>query len=325
MSIQDRTHEFHSFVSLVSRRIKRPASTRPYTDDPRGKKVGPRSEFGRQAAEVGRSLGDVGGKLERLGQLAHKTALFDDRPVEVAELTYIIKSDLSLLNTRISALSTLTRDTTQPQTVNAKEHAKQVVLLLQARLSKATLEFKELLEVRTRNIQAGRERREEFIGGVAAPIQRANSPLYPTQQGTTTTQASLSRRNIPAATLNPSLSLEPDLNNPYSAASSQQQLLLQEQDTSSAFISARTEAIDTIERTIHELGGIFSQLAEMVAVQGEQIQRIDEDVEVAGGYVEGAQGELMKFMSRAAGARGRYVKMFGVLMVFFLLWVMVSG
>ena len=66
MSIQDRTAEFHSVVTLVSRRVKRPASTKPYTDNPNGKR--PRSEFAKQAAEVGRSIADTMGKLERLAQ-----------------------------------------------------------------------------------------------------------------------------------------------------------------------------------------------------------------------------------------------------------------
>ena len=41
--------------------------------------------------------------------VAKRKTLFDDRPVEIAELTYIIKQDLSSLNSQISALQSLSR------------------------------------------------------------------------------------------------------------------------------------------------------------------------------------------------------------------------
>ncbi len=41
--------------------------------------------------------------------VAKRKTLFDDRPVEIAELTYIIKQDLSSLNSQISSLQTLSR------------------------------------------------------------------------------------------------------------------------------------------------------------------------------------------------------------------------
>lgn len=44
------------------------------------------------------------------------------------------------------------------------------------------------------------------------------------------------------------------------------------------FIAQRSNAIETIESTIAELGTIFTQLAGMVAEQRETVQRIDADV-----------------------------------------------
>ena len=50
----------------------------------------------------------------------------------------------------------------------------------------------------------------------------------------------------------------------------QQQLMLAEQDR---YIEHRSTAIESIESTIAELGGIFQQLATMVAEQRESVQR----------------------------------------------------
>jgi syntaxin 5 len=108
-------------------------------------------------------------------------------------------------------------------------------------------------------------------------------------------------------------------------ASSQQLLLMEEGAQSNSYIQQRGEAIETIERTINELGGIFTQLAQMVSEQGEQIQRIDADTEDVVENVQGAQRELLKYWNRVSGNRWLVAKMFGVLMIFFLLWVLIAG
>lgn len=65
--------------------------------------------------------------------------------------------------------------------------------------------------------------------------------------------------------------------------------------------------------------------AEMVSQQGEQIQRIDADTEDVLENVQGAQRELLKYWNRVSGNRWLVAKMFGVLMIFFLLWVLIAG
>ena len=92
---------------------------------------------------------------------------------------------------------------------------------------------------------------------------------------------------------------------------------MEEAQPQNSYINMRGEAIDTIERTINELGSVFGQLAAMVSEQGEQIQRIDANTEDVVDNVEGAQRELMKYWSRVSGNRWLVAKMFGVLMVSF--------
>jgi syntaxin 5 len=56
----------------------------------------------------------------------------------------------------------------------------------------------------------------------------------------------------------------------------QQQMQVQSQQQDQ-YLGQRATAIESIESTIQELGQIFSQLATMVAQQGETVQRIDAD------------------------------------------------
>jgi syntaxin 5 len=114
------------------------------------------------------------------------------------------------------------------------------------------------------------------------------------------------------------LSLEPSGSSALTRGGPQsdaQLLLMEEAQPQNAYIQERGRAIESIESTIQELGGIFSQLAQMVSEQGEQIQRIDANTEDVVDNVEGAQRELMKYWSRVQGNRWLVAKMFGVLMI----------
>ena len=232
--------------------------------------------------------------------VAKRRTLFDDRPVEINELTFVIKQDLSALNQQIGGLSALSK---QGGSDNQEgEHNKNVVYMLQGKLTDVSVNFKGVLEERTKNIQASRSRTENFISTVsqhAQPsLQKSASPLYGTPN-----------RASPAPGSD-TLSLQP--------MGDQQMMMMEEAQPSNTYIQQRGEAIEAIEKTISELGGIFGQLAQMVSEQSEMIQRIDANTEDVVDNVEGAQRELLKYWSRVSSNRWLIAKMFGVLMIFFL-------
>ncbi|CAG7555087.1 unnamed protein product [Fusarium equiseti] len=317
-SIQDRTSEFKAVLAQAQRKQssskvssqRRSLLTDAQKDAANGHPSGPpkRSDFARKAAEIGRGISATMGKLEKLAQLAKRRTLFDDRPVEINELTFVIKQDLSSLNQQIGALQTITKQQ-HPKADQEGEHNKNVVYLLQGKLTDVSVNFKDVLEARTKNIQASRSRTENFISSVsqhAQPsIQQSASPLYGTPA-----------RNSPAPGQD-TLSLNP--------VGDQQLLMMEEAQPSNTYIQQRGEAIEAIEKTIGELGSIFGQLATMVSEQSEMIQRIDANTEDVVDNVEGAQRELLKYWNRVSSNRWLIAKMFGVLMIFFLLWVLVSG
>ncbi|KAL1644149.1 Integral membrane protein SED5 [Diplodia intermedia] len=342
-SIQDRTPEFRSILQQAQRRVQNnkasaqrqsllSQSEKQAAQSPQRQ----RSEFARKAAEIGRGISGAMAKLERLAQLARRKTLFDDRPVEIAELTYVIKQDLAQLNTSIKQLQQLSAaQHPQNQKDQEGEHNKNVLLLLQGRVADVGLSFKEVLEVRTKNIQASKSRTENFVSTVSQNAQqgldpgRTDSPLYQTPSRGRSPKPGFQNTNAAQQDL---LTLEPNgsgssalMGGRGGAASDQQLLLMEEAQPANTYINQRGEAIEAIERTISELGGIFGQLAQMVSEQSEMIQRIDANTEDVVDNVQGAQRELMKYWNRVSGNRWLVAKMFGVLMIFFLLWVLVAG
>ncbi|CCX09656.1 putative ER-golgi SNARE complex subunit [Pyronema domesticum] len=321
MSIQDRTAEFHTLTSAVKKRLRTPGQQQRLLSEPSNAVTKhSRGEFARRAATIGKSITDTMGKLERLAQLAKRKALFDDKPVEIAELTYVIKQDLGAINSQISSLQTFVRSGQQGVSSSsaAQEHSKNVVVMLQGKLADVSVGFKDVLETRTKNIQASRARTEQFVSGVrpVTPVPNAlasHSPLYHTPSGTPGPQGGNGGGDL-------LLSIDP----PQQSA---QQLMLMEEGAGGqgSYIQARGQAIEAIETTINELGGIFGQLAQMVSEQKEMIQRIDHETEDVVANIEGGQRELLKYFASVSNNRWLMAKMFGVLMIFFLLWVLVSG
>ncbi|KAK9442325.1 Integral membrane protein sed5 [Metarhizium brunneum] len=315
-SIQDRTSEFKSVLAQAQKRQnanKVGSQRRSLLTDAQkaaadGSAQPKRSDFARKAAEIGRGISATMGKLEKLAQLAKRRTMFDDRPVEINELTFVIKQDLSALNQQIGGLQSLSKQQ-HPKADQEGEHNKNVVYLLQGKLTDVSANFKDVLEERTKNIQASRSRTENFISSVsqhAQPsIQKSASPLYGTPN-----------RSSPAPASD-TLSLNP--------IGDQQLLMMEEAQPTNVYIQQRGEAIEAIESTINELGSIFGQLATMVSEQSEMIERIDANTDDVVDNVEGAQRELLKYWSRVSSNRWLIAKMFGVLMIFFLLWVLVSG
>lgn len=333
-SIQDRTTEFRSILTQAQKRLAQKPGSRPNIPNGNTTSTGPsdpatarqkRSDFARKAAEIGRGIATTVSKLERLGQLAKRKTLFDDRPIEINQLTFVIKQDLAGLNQQIGALSQLSKRAHPTAGKGGDQeglHNENVVVMLQGKLADVGVNFKEVLEVRTKNIQASRSRQDNFVSTVSQQASsglapgRTDSPLY-------ATPGSRGRSPAPGAGGNQNqdlLSLEPPSSSSSSALgrgaqSEQQMMLLEEGQSSNGYIQQRGEAIEAIERTINELGGIFGQLAQMVSEQSEMIQRIDANTDDVVDNVEGAQRELMKYWGRIQGNRWLVAKMFGVLMI----------
>ncbi|KAL9612281.1 MAG: hypothetical protein Q9167_003104 [Letrouitia subvulpina] len=348
-SVQDRTAEFRTVLAQAQKRqtstkaggqrqsllsdAQRLAANGSPNGQLKGSKKVARSEFARKAAEIGRGITSTMEKLERLAQLAKRKTLFDDRPNEINELTFVIKQDLASLNSQISGLQSISK-TQQAQASRGSgaeqegEHNKNVVVLLQGKLADVGVNFKEVLEVRTKNIQASRARTENFVSSVSAHAQPPNdyrqsaSPLYNTPTKSRTPQPGYQNSNPDILNLDPTPSSTLTRGG---LQSDQQILMMEEAQPQNSYINMRGDAIAAIEQTINELGSVFGQLASLVSEQGEMVQRIDANTEDVVDNVEGAQKELMKYWSRVSGNRWLVAKMFGVLMIFFLLWVLIAG
>ncbi|KAF9429553.1 cis-Golgi t-SNARE syntaxin [Podila epigama] len=263
-----------------------------------------KSEFAVMARLIGKDIHATAGKLQKLARLAKRKTLFDDRPVEISELIYIIKQDIAKLNKQIAHLQSYLKD---PKTAasyggkQAMEHCSNVVVMLQSRLAAQTSTFKDVLELRTENMKATKDRREQFMFTTQQQTSAfsSDSPLF-----------NIDRRPTPDK---PPQTEVLSLNLSTPSQNLQQQEQVQLVDASNQYLESRSTAIESIESTLHELGGIFQQLAQMVSEQRDMVQRIDANTEDIESNVTGAQTELLKYYSYVSSNRWLMVKVFAVL------------
>ncbi|KAL1117933.1 hypothetical protein AAG570_004246 [Ranatra chinensis] len=271
------------------------------------------TQFMGYARTVGKNLGATYAKLEKLTLLAKKMPLFNDQPTEIQELTYIIGEDLNSLNSEIARLQEVVRQQRHERQLKQQQqqrhqHSSSVLIALQSKLASMSSQFKQVLELRTQNLKEAKRRRENFSQGPPPPMSAGSSNggghmgsllMAAAQDHNLTTMRGgdsggrQQRRDV-------TIDLDGEMEE---------------------YLTARAETMQNIESTIVELGGIFQQLAHMVKEQEEMVGRIDANVQDTELNVEAAHSEILKYFQSVTSNRWLMVKIFAVLIFFFMFFL----
>jgi len=305
MSCRERTVEYKSIVQA-----KRSRQTGAYVKQNGAVDVKTqRSQFNTAAGSIGKNIASTCEKLEKLTILASNKSLFDDHSTEIAQLTRIVKEDIGGLNAAIGQLQTFCRNSIPQTNKHVNQHSSSVVVCLQSKLADMSTSFKGVLETRTENLKQQKQRRDQFSSG---PV----STTLPGEALTGYTGGSLLLQSERESREDTSI----DFGDSYESQGqqSQQLALIDQQDT---YIQSRQNDIETIESTIVELGQIFQQLAHMVQEQEETVRLIDTNVSDIQMNVEAAHSELLKYFQNISSNRWLMIKVFMILIVFFVVFV----
>ncbi|PWA59176.1 syntaxin of plants 31 [Artemisia annua] len=254
-------------------------------------------------------------ELEKIWlDMAKKSTIFDDPLKEIQELTVLIKNDITSLNVAVSDLQTLQNmeiasgDYSEDRVV----HGTAVCDDLKNKLMGTTKKFQDVLTARTENVKANENRRQIFSTNTrenplrqqtktvmepppwSSPSKSVGNAQSSESTGTGAQVGNQLRRRV-AADGTPSHHMEGSM--------LQQQVVPQQE----SYTQNRAVALQSVESTITELSGIFTNLATMVAHQGELSIRIDDNMEETLSHVEGARGALLKHLNRISSNRIRYV------------------
>lgn len=318
-SIQNRTLEFQQCVASFDK-INRTAPK---------KNAQPvkRSDFSLQAASIAKDIAQTTELLLKLALLAKRKTLFDDKPAEITELSYIIKQDIFKISQNLKNLKQVARgDSRLSGNDQMKLYSDNVCQLLNSKMQNVSGEFATVLGIRQKNELENKSRKENFLSAATNLRQNSQTPRQMDGDRKGTSPLMNLGENPYLQTVNQPQEYmygEKNGGDLLSIPDQTRQLLLMEEQ-GNEYIQERSSAVETIEATINEVGNLFQQLATMVSEQGEQIQRIDQNVDDIDMNIMGAQRELLKFYTRISSNRWLFLKVFGVLLVFFFLWVLVS-
>lgn len=306
MTSRDRTNEFVNAIrTMQSRTVARAAVLQ---NPNRARHLQSYSNFMMIAKSIGKNIASTYTKLEKLALLAKKKSIFNDRQVEIEELTNIIKTDLKSLNHQIGKLQELSKKQREifgaSQHHHMASHSSSIVMALQSKLANMSNHFKNVLEVRSENMREEQSRRQQFTQGSVSTM------LPPSVVSGKQSSLLLQEQEFGSSV---AIDLEPAM----------EQLTMQQaiHDDTDAYVQSRAEAMQSIESTVVELGGIFQQLAHMVKEQEEMVERIDSNIEHTELNVEAAHAEILKYFQSVTNNRWLMIKIFAVLIFFFIFFV----
>lgn len=326
MDIRDRTSEFQRSV-LTYKKLNK---TRNKVVNNVSAKL-KQSEFQKNASVIAHEISETAQLLSKLAILAKRKPMFNDNPVEIAELSFLIKRKIYGVEQQLIQLNQHIHGPNAQLPKNVNGHSSNVMNLLNRKMKNISGDFKTVLEERQKLEISNRDRWDKLRDDKKSDnsIQSNNN-----QKQINNNPDNSANMNIGYNSSNPFMSslideteAQQNQQNGQSLMlpSSDSQLLLMEEGLSNnEYLQERNRAVDTIESTIQEVGNLFHQLASMVQEQGEVIQRIDANVDDVDMNISGAQRELLKYFDRVKSNRWLAVKIFFIIFAFFLVWVLVN-
>ncbi|GAA5801692.1 hypothetical protein HPULCUR_007143 [Helicostylum pulchrum] len=203
-----------------------------------------------------------------------------------------LTTHITKLNNQLKILQSVSKS--KANSKQATDHTNSVIMSLQTKLADTSLGFKDVLES-----EVDIQQEQSFAAAPSyspQPRRRVNANQQSTQEIYESPQS---------------------LGIPMISQQQQQQVMIEQQDQR---IETRSNAMETVESTIAELGSIFQQLATMVAEQRETIQRIDQNTDDIEMNVLGAQNQLMKYYTNISSNRSFIIKVFITVILLFLLF-----
>ena len=225
----------------------------------------------------------------------------------IANLIQILTQDISVMNRHINKLKNHVSGRGQD-----KQHSAGIVTALQRKLGMVSTDFKDCLETQ-------RDSRPP-VGEAAGAQQQSVGAVGPSSV--------MRSRNRAGGSMLQGGEQGGGQGLQASTGSGGGEAIIEMGDQGMMMMDAeqqkrkdRDKVTQSIQKTISELGGIFGQMAEMVAVQGDMLTRIDENVSDTAFNVEGAHTEIGMYYKSIASNRALILKVFAALLLIFTFFI----
>lgn len=247
--------------------------------------------------------------------MASQRSLFNDSTLEVNELTSTIQFEIKELMTALSGLERLvqTKANDSSQSVQSGKAALVMVAALKADLADRTSKFSNVLKTRTESIRQQTSRRHQFEAASSSrPLRKRTNNAF---QSLLEQKESDDHNNVDNE---PSLPDDPE----RGLLQSQQMVEPESTMQDNEYFQSRANAVENIEKTIVELGSMYQRLSTIVGMQEEVTVRIDANMDSTLEHMDRGHRELLKYFDRISGNRWLILKVFAVLIVFLVFFML---
>lgn len=307
----ERTLDFRQFADAMSSTATRKDLKKkpPYA-------ASAKTAFRETTVEIAGQIHKTSSAIENLTKLVRRQGLFDDPTDDINNLIFCIKEDLGKLNGKCDSAQLFVDEQKRAngEKNQAASYSVNVVGQLRSDLMNKTKDFKSILEVRSSKMKTNQDRKVKLTG---------NAIMSPMRQLAATSTHSKELHVSPQKSQFYNPYSDTDANDLETGSSrEQQQLLLAPPSESLQYYESREQAVNEVQKTIEELGTIFQRLASMISEQQELVERVDEDVEAAISNTEKARNVLMKAYESASSNRALYTKIFALMTIFAIFFIL---
>jgi syntaxin 5 len=208
--------------------------------------------------------------------------------------------------------------------IHGLSHSDMVLASLKQQLLGFSVGLRDVISARGEGLKQARDRRSAF-GRTAAkdlgrPLELAAPPPLPLTSSIQS-KGVVEIVSVPVGSQHYHQNQKPSFETavqrmPPSSASAFQIVTQQQLDPEVAFVNSRAQDVRHVEAAVTEIATLFGRLATLVAEQGNQIDRIDGDIENAGGQMDLASAQLQRAYDTAASNRMLALRIIGVLIAF---------
>ncbi|KAJ3428038.1 syntaxin-5 [Anaeramoeba flamelloides] len=302
---KNRTEEFFSIASSMKQNY---STNKTKNDNTNKNSKTKKNEFFQITSQIGKQIHLTCLKLSDLSKLAKSTSLYNDPTHQIQILTHEIKEEIQTLNRQLESVEILASHNTGKQNRQTTQHTNQIVGSLKGQLANTTQSFQGVLRERTENLKKQQERRSKFMD---------NSSFFFSANNNTSSRKisyAMDESKTNSTNLGFDIDIIENTNNNFNSQNSLQTVSYRE---------SRVNVVEDIEKTIHEIGTIFSRLANLIQNQDTQIEWIDQNVDETLENIEQGERELRKYSESIGSNRWLIFKIFAILIVFILIFVLI--
>jgi len=278
-------------------------------------KISRQSQFTEAASKISKNITFVTEQLEKLTLLAKQRSLFEDQSLEINKLTSIIRSDITDIKTDLEYLESFSANNKGTGRQN-EQNSIAIVKDLKNKFVNTSRSFVDVLQIRSQSLKDQNSRRKHFENSNSNSIRTRK--VNPLESLLKNEYVGTKKNNMDDNDNENENERNDNHNNESDPLLQQEQQLAPQEDQ---YLASRHAAVQQIEEIIAEISQMFLKLTTILAKQEEDLKQISDDTQDTYIHTQSAYEQLTKYFESVSSEKILILKVFAVLILFLIFFV----